>query len=138
VAEEEQDISMPIAVTLGASTMKALTMQSLEYQTAGSAWGAAPITVNSRDSVRSLVTQYPELEPVFESFKLDVDNLGWLSLRTLVAGEGLDLEVVQAACRAAIAEAESASIAQGVWEEARPVLQLPARRALRRVGAVTR
>ena len=109
--------------------MQTLTMQSLEYQTAGSAWGAAPITVNSRDSVRSLVTQYPELEPVFERFKLDVENLGWLSLRTLVAGEGLDLEVVQAACRAAIADVERASVAEGILDAAPATLQLLPRRA---------
>ena len=110
--------------------MQTLTMQSLEYQTTGSAGGAAPITVNSRDSVRSLVMQYPELEPVFESFNLDVENLGWLSLRTLVAGEGLDLEVVQAACRTAIAEVERAPVAPRIVDEAPATLQLPPRRAL--------
>ena len=108
--------------------MQTLTIQSLEYQT-GSAWGAAPITINSRDSVRSLVTQYPELEPVFERFNLDVETLGWLSLRTLVAGEGLDLEVVQAACRAAIADVERASVAQSMVDAAPATLQLPPRRA---------
>ena len=108
--------------------MQTLTKQSLEYQT-GSAWGAAPITINNRDSVRSLVTQYPELEPVFARFNLDVETLGWLSLRTLVAGEGLDLEVVQAACRAAIADVERASVAEGILDAAPATLQLPPRRA---------
>jgi hypothetical protein len=103
-------------------------MESLEYQT-GSAWGAAPITVNSRDSVRSLIVQYPELEPVFERFNLDIESLGWLSLRTLVAGEGLDLEVVQAACRAAIVDVERASVAQDILDAVPATLEFPARRA---------
>ena len=110
--------------------MQTLTMQSLKYQTTGSASGAAPISVNSRDSLRSLVTQYPELEPVFERFKLDIDNLGWLALRTLVAGEGLDLAVVQAACRAAIVAADGAGSAGNALDEGQAVLQFPVRREL--------
>ena len=108
--------------------MQTLTMQSLEYQT-DSAWGAAPITVNSRDSVRSLIVQYPELEPVFARFNLDIESLGWLSLRTLVAGEGLDLAVVQAACRAAIVDVERASVAQDILDAVPATLEFPARRA---------
>jgi hypothetical protein len=102
----------------------------VEQTTIVPTYDSESITVNSRDSLRSLITQYPELRPVFERFGLDVENLGWLSLRTMVAGAGLELETVRAASREAIAAADAEYAARHASNHEPIVLELPARRKL--------